>query len=105
MSTPSARVTPARDLARAHSQALSANRHGRGSDPTMAFSDDVRNELAAIAPRKECDRLAELSALFHSAGSLHLRGRGEVSLHLDVASSAVARRAFTLLRAFRVRSE
>jgi DNA-binding protein WhiA len=71
----------------------------------VAFADDVRNELAAIAPRRECDRLAELSALFHSAGSLHLRGRGEVSVHLDVASSAVARRAFTLLRSFRVRSE
>jgi cell division protein WhiA len=71
----------------------------------MALSDEVRNELAAIAPRKECDRLAELSALFHSAGSLHLHGRGEVSLHLDLSSSAVARRAFSLLRSFRVRSE
>jgi DNA-binding protein WhiA len=36
---------------------------------------------------------------------VHLRGRGEVSVHLDVASSAVARRAFSLLRAFGVASE
>ena len=71
----------------------------------MAFSDDVRNELAAIAPQRECDRLAELSALFHTAGSLHLRGGGEVAVHLDLASSAAARRAFALLRTFRVRSE
>ena len=71
----------------------------------MALSEDVRNELAAIAPRKQCDRLAELSALFHTAGSIHLRGRGEVSVHLDVASSAVARRAFALLRAFDVPCE
>jgi DNA-binding protein WhiA len=71
----------------------------------VSFSDDVRNELAAVAPRRECDRLAELSALFHFAGRLHLRGRGQVSLHLDVASSAVARRAFSLLRGFGVRSE
>ena len=71
----------------------------------MSFSDDVRNELAGVAPRRECDRLAELSALFHFAGRLHLRGRGAVSLHLDVASSGVARRAFSLLRDFGVRSE
>ena len=71
----------------------------------MSISEDLRNELAAIAPRSECDRLAELSGVFHSAGSVHLRGRGEVSLHLDVAESAVARRAFSLLRVFGVASE
>jgi DNA-binding protein WhiA len=71
----------------------------------MALSDELRNELASIAPRRECCRLAELSALFHSAGTVHLLGRGEVSLHLDVAGNAVARRAFSLLRAFGVDSE
>ena len=71
----------------------------------MSFSDDVRAELAGIAPARECDRLAELSALFHFAGRLHLLGRGEVSLHLDLSSPAAARRAFTLLRSFGVRSE
>jgi DNA-binding protein WhiA len=71
----------------------------------VSLSEDLRNELAAIAPRSECDRLAELSGLFHSAGSVHLRGRGEVAVHLDVADSAIARRAFTLLRGFAVSSE
>jgi cell division protein WhiA len=71
----------------------------------VSLSEDLRNELAAIGPRSDCDRLAELSGLFHSAGSVHLRGRGEVALHLDVASSAVARRAFSLLRDFGVTSE
>ena len=71
----------------------------------MALSEDVRNELAAIAPRRDCDRLAELSALFHTAGAIHLRGRGEVALHLDLPSSAVARRAFMLLREFDVECE
>ena len=50
------------------------------------LSEDLRDELAAIAPARDCDRLAELSGLFHSAGSLHLRGRGEVAVHLDLAS-------------------
>ena len=71
----------------------------------MALSDELRNELASIAPRRECCRLAELSALFHSAGAVHLLGRGAVSVHLDVSSAAVARRAFSLLRQFGVASE
>ena len=71
----------------------------------MSLSEDLRSELAAIAPRSDCDRLAELSGLFHSAGSVHFKGRGEVALHLDVANSAVARRAFSLLRGFGVSSE
>jgi cell division protein WhiA len=71
----------------------------------MSLSDDLRNELAAIEPRQSCDRLAQLSGLFHAAGSVHLRGRGEVALHLDLASSAVARRAFSLLRGFEIGSE
>jgi DNA-binding protein WhiA len=70
----------------------------------VSLSEDVRNELAAIAPERECDRRAELSGLFHSAGRWHVRG-GEVALHLDLASSAAARRAFTLLRSFAVDSE
>jgi DNA-binding protein WhiA len=69
------------------------------------LSEDLRNELALIAPEADCDRLAELSGLSHVAGSVHLRGRGEVALHLDLASSAVARRAFALLRALTVDSE
>jgi DNA-binding protein WhiA len=68
-------------------------------------SEDVREELARIAPGRECDRLAELSALFHSAGSLHLRGKGEWALHLDLGSGAAARRAFSLLRDVGIRSE
>ena len=71
----------------------------------MSLSEDLRNELAGIAPERECDRLAELSGLAHTAGSLHLRGRGEIALHLDLASPAAARRAFSLLRELGVTSE
>jgi hypothetical protein len=71
----------------------------------MSFSDDLRDELASIAPARRCCRLAEISALCHSAGAWHLRARGELSVHLDLASSGAARRAFTLLRAFGIQSE
>lgn len=71
----------------------------------VSLSEDLRNELAAIAPKRECDRLAELSGLCHTAGSFHLRGRGEVAVHLDLSSAASARRGFTLLRQLGVTSE
>jgi DNA-binding protein WhiA len=71
----------------------------------VSLSEDLRNELAAIAPERDCDRLAELSGLAHTAGSLHLRGRGEIGLHLDLASPAAARRAFSLLRELGLTSE
>ena len=71
----------------------------------MPLSDDLRSELAAIAPKRGCCRLAEVSALFHSAGSVHLRGRGEIALHLDLATSGTARRAFSLLRELGIQSE
>ncbi len=70
----------------------------------MTLSDDVRDELAQIAPTRKCCRLAEISALFHGAGSWHLRDR-HVEVHLDLVSSAVARRAFAILRDEGVRSE
>jgi DNA-binding protein WhiA len=71
----------------------------------VSLSDELRAELAAIAPRRRCCRLAEVSALFHSAGAWHLHGRGELAVHLDLASGGAARRAFTLLRELGVRSE
>jgi DNA-binding protein WhiA len=71
----------------------------------VPLSADLREELAAIAPESDCDRLSELSGLFHVAGSVHLRGRGEVAVHLDVLSSGVARRAFSILRMLGVESE
>lgn len=71
----------------------------------MALSEDLRSELATIAPARECDRLAELSGLFHSAGRLRLHGGGAVSVVLDVSGSAAARRAFQLLRSFDVPTE
>jgi DNA-binding protein WhiA len=68
-------------------------------------SEDVREELGRIAPARACDRRAELSALFHSAGVLHLRGRGGWALHLDLGSGAAARRALLLLRGSGIASE
>ena len=70
----------------------------------MSLSDDLRDELAQIAPARRCCRHAELSALFHASGAWHLRA-GTVAVHLDLAGSAAARRAFALLRDLGVHSE
>jgi cell division protein WhiA len=71
----------------------------------MSLSDELRDELAAIAPVRRCCRVAELSALCHAAGAWHLRGHGELAVHLDLAGPAAARRAFALLRGLGVHSE
>jgi cell division protein WhiA len=71
----------------------------------MSLSDDLRDEVASIAPSRRCCRLAEVSALCHAAGAWHLRGQGELAVHLDLASAAAARRAFALLRDLGVHSE
>jgi len=71
----------------------------------VTFSSDLRDELATIAPRRGCCRLAEVSALFHAAGTWHLRGHGELAVHVDLVSPSAARRTFALLRDLGVRSE
>ena len=70
----------------------------------MTLSDDLRDELAQIAPLRRCCRLAEVSALFHGSGSWHLR-EGRIAVDLDLSTSAAARRAFAVLRDLGVRSE
>ena len=71
----------------------------------MSLSEELRDELASISPARRCCRLAELSALFHSAGTWHLHGHGELSVQLDLGGGHAARRAFALLRDLGVHSE
>jgi cell division protein WhiA len=70
----------------------------------VTLSEELRQELAAIAPARRCCTLAELSALFHASGAWHLRS-GNVTVELDLSTAATARRAFALLREHGVRSE
>src|SRR5262249_33449575 len=71
----------------------------------MSLSDELRDELASIAPVRRCCRLAELSALCHAAGAWHLHGHGQLGVHLDLSTAPAGRRAFALLRDLGVRSE
>ncbi len=83
-------LSPSRRL-RAGSAATgrSASTTSGGCSRSKGPPDALRGraiELAAIAPVRRCDALAEISGLFHTAGSLHLLGHGELAFHLDVSA-------------------
>lgn len=64
----------------------------------MSFSAEVKDELARLIPSKRCCRLAELSALLHTEGVLHLAGPHRFALHTESENAAVARKIFTYLK-------
>jgi len=62
----------------------------------MAFSDDVRNELARVVPAARCCRAAELSAFYDLDGML--MGTAKQYLDFTTSSPLVARKVLTLLK-------
>jgi len=60
----------------------------------MSFTAEVKDELARLMPHRRCCRLAELSALFHLEGALHLLGPHRLALHTESENAAVARKMF-----------
>ena len=64
----------------------------------MAFTTEVKDELARMLPSRRCCRLAELSALFHLEGALHLKGANRLGLHTESENAAVARKMFAYLK-------
>jgi cell division protein WhiA len=67
-----------------------------GRPPARSFTERVRQELARQLPAGAEDRRALLAAIVSFAGSLHLRGEGELSIGISTRSGAVARAAFLL---------
>jgi DNA-binding protein WhiA len=64
----------------------------------MTFSEDVRRELVERQPSRECCRDALLSGLIRGAGSVQVRGHGELAVVLELADPAAARLAFSIVR-------
>ena len=105
----SCRVTASSPRADSARTARSASRTSAVCSPwrgTKMLSDDLRDELAAIAaggrvrPARRAVRPASTSPAARISAAA-----AAVDVHLDLASSAVARRAFALLRSFHVESE
>lgn len=63
----------------------------------MSFSASVKNELARVFPARRCCRLAELSAIVHSIGTLHILGDELFSLEAHIENAATARKTYRLL--------
>lgn len=61
------------------------------------FSKRTKDELARVMPKNRCCCRAELAALLHSAGSLHLT-RGGFSVTATFENAAVVRKALRLLK-------
>jgi DNA-binding protein WhiA len=64
-----------------------------------SFSQQVRGELART-PFSDCKGCikAELAAIFHICGSIHLTGREKVAFSVSTESAGVARRSLKLLK-------
>ena len=66
----------------------------------LSMSEAVRDELAAIAPARECCALAEIAGIAMTAGRSPGEGDQHEPLVLDVSAAVIARRAFSLFRLF-----
>jgi DNA-binding protein WhiA len=64
----------------------------------MSFSEQVRDELSSAPPERDCCRRALLCGLLRTAGSYHLRGRGEIHVEVDLPAGPSARRVVELVR-------
>ena len=57
----------------------------------MSFSQETKNELSKIEPKKKCCTLAEISGFLRSAGSIGLVGFGKFKIMLMTENPAIAR--------------
>jgi DNA-binding protein WhiA len=62
------------------------------------FSKQTKDELVRVMPKSSCCRRAELAALFHAAGSLHLVGGKGMTVSVSVENAGVARKAHLILQ-------
>jgi cell division protein WhiA len=71
----------------------------------MAFSRDVKRQLAAIVPAAAHCRRAQLSGLLFGAGTFAMGSGGRFTVRLTLSLPVVARHALALLKPFGVDAE
>jgi len=64
----------------------------------LSFSAVTKNELARVMGDRPCCRLAELSALIKTGGSIQISGRRRIGLNVITENAAVARKIFSLVK-------
>ena len=65
----------------------------------MSFVHEVKEELSRYWPSKKCCQRAELTALLHLEGSLHLKGVGKQSFTTESSEAYTARKIHKLIHA------
>jgi cell division protein WhiA len=63
----------------------------------LSFSREIKSELAKLQPKKRCCRLAQVSAIMHMDGTLHILGRDRLSVDVSMENAAVARLVYKFL--------
>lgn len=63
----------------------------------MSFSSNCKQELCRIIPGRKCCRIAELSAIIKTTGTLQI-SKGRVALKLEIENAAIARKVFMILK-------
>lgn len=63
----------------------------------MSFSLNCKQEICRIIPSRKCCKLAELSALVKTTGSIQINQK-EIVLNLNIENPRVARKIFILLK-------
>lgn len=64
----------------------------------MSFSADLKAELFAIRPERDCCKLTELAALYMTIGSLSFLGKGKLNVQFISESLPTVKRALVLLQ-------
>lgn len=63
----------------------------------MSFSSNCKQELCRIIPNRKCCRLAELSALIKTTGTIKI-SEGHLTLSLNIENACIARKVFVLMK-------
>jgi len=64
----------------------------------LSFSSKAKNEICRIELKKNCCKLAELTALIQSSGIIQITGKKQVRLKISTENASIARRIFMLLK-------
>lgn len=64
----------------------------------MSFSQTAKNEICRISDEENCCRIAELSALIKTSGTINLNGQHNIGFRVTTESPAIARRIYSLLK-------
>jgi len=66
----------------------------------LSFSTEVKTELARLESKRSCCQRAEISAIIHMDGSLHILGNERFALDVSTENAAVARLLYKYLASF-----